>query len=238
MHAALLLLPLALAGTPEKGPASPERQAAEEILRLANKLRAGPGRPALAEDPRLNRAAQKHAENMARKGVMVHQLGGKGPGDRIAAEGYAATLYAENIGVVGGPAAGVAAAALRGWSRSPAHRKNLLAKSPTQSGVGVARGGDGRWYLCQVFAVPKGSEPTLRCSLANRTSGAVRLRVGQSVIAIPAGASGTLKIAAEGAAECRVEPAAGGPGVTFTPRAGARYAVTEAGGKLKVIEVK
>jgi uncharacterized protein YkwD len=44
----------------------------------------------------------------------------------------------------------VAAAAMRGWLKSPRHRKNL--QGPFElTGIGAARAADGTWYLTQIF---------------------------------------------------------------------------------------
>lgn len=41
--------------------------------------------------------------------------------------------------------------AVRGWMKSPSHRKNVLDPKWTASGIGVYEGRDGRVYVTQVF---------------------------------------------------------------------------------------
>ncbi|HEV2764235.1 MAG TPA: CAP domain-containing protein, partial [Pyrinomonadaceae bacterium] len=44
-----------------------------------------------------------------------------------------------------------AAFAVERWMLSPKHRSNILSRSYTMTGLGVARGSDGRIYFTQVF---------------------------------------------------------------------------------------
>ena len=41
--------------------------------------------------------------------------------------------------------------AVRGWLKSPSHRKNMLDRDWTDTGIGAARARDGRIYVTQVF---------------------------------------------------------------------------------------
>lgn len=99
------------------------------------------------------RAAQIHAEQMARAGRLDHELPrAKYPRaeDRLKAVKYAWRAWAENVAY--GPEApdGV----MRVWMKSQGHRANILRTTVTEIGVGHARDRKGRIYWVQVFARP------------------------------------------------------------------------------------
>ena len=100
------------------------------------------GLPALVRDARLDRAAQLHAENMARQQKMVHVLDGRGVGARVCAEGVCRIGVAENIAAGQRSTADVMAA----WMASPGHRANIQGRYRF-IGVGYSGG-----YWCVVFA--------------------------------------------------------------------------------------
>lgn len=134
-----------------------DRDAARQaMLAQANALRRAAGAPPLALDPRLNIAAQRHAEDMLARSFYAHDTPeGQGPGERVRAAGYPApALVGENI------ARGALSVeeALAGWTRSREHRKNLLHGAFTGLGVGYAAGRDADgWTVVWVqdFARPK-----------------------------------------------------------------------------------
>jgi len=137
------------------GLADPEA-ARQAMLAQANALRRAAGAPPLALDPRLNAAAQRHAEDMLARSFYAHDTPeGEGPGERVRAAGYPApALVGENI------ARGALSVeeALAGWTRSREHRNNLLHGAFTGLGVGYAAGRDADgWTVVWVqdFARPK-----------------------------------------------------------------------------------
>lgn len=119
-----------------------------ELLKLHNRASRG----WMSLDPRLCRAAQKHAEWMYQSRRLSHTgAGGSSHGQRIAAAGYEATATAENI------AAGyeTPSEAIEAWMSSRGHRRNI--------GRGYANIGFGKAgrYWCVVFADP--AEDTDEC---------------------------------------------------------------------------
>ena len=100
------------------------------------------GLPALVRDARLDRAAQLHAENMARQGRMSHILDGRGVGVRVCAEGVCRIGVGENV-AMGQRSTGEVMAA---WMASPGHRANIRGQYRLV-GVGHSNG-----YWCVVFA--------------------------------------------------------------------------------------
>jgi uncharacterized protein YkwD len=100
------------------------------------------GLPALQRDARLDRAAQLHAENMARQGRMAHVLDGRGVGARVCAEGVCRIGVGENV-AMGQRSTGEV---MRSWMSSPGHRANIQGRYRF-IGVGYSNG-----YWCVVFA--------------------------------------------------------------------------------------
>ncbi|HEY4563385.1 MAG TPA: CAP domain-containing protein, partial [Thermoanaerobaculia bacterium] len=73
-------------------------QARADMLARVNAERAREGRPPLKLDPRLNEAAQKHAEDMLLRSYYSHfSLEKTSPIERVRKTGYAPRIVAENI---------------------------------------------------------------------------------------------------------------------------------------------
>jgi uncharacterized protein YkwD len=147
-----LCLPSAGAGAEGGAPAATSRIAAQ-VVDLTNAERRGLGRASLRTNARLMRAAQLHAEQMARAGQPAHVLPRAAyprAEDRLAAAGYRWQSYGENL-ALGQP---TAAAAVRDWMRSRGHRRNVVNPTFTELGVGYALDRSGRPYYVQVFGEP------------------------------------------------------------------------------------
>ncbi len=96
---------IASRSSPPSAPAStsgPKSNAAPEMLRVHNELRAAIGAPAVRADDRVTAAAQHHAEYLARAGAVGHEESAGEPGftgvsvrDRLAAQGYADATASE-----------------------------------------------------------------------------------------------------------------------------------------------
>jgi uncharacterized protein YkwD len=102
------------------------------------------------------RAAQVHAEQMARAREQAHVLPNAAyprAEDRLAAAGYNWQTFGENLAL--GQAS--PAEAVRSWMHSRGHRSNIVSPAFTELGVGYAIDGDGRPYYVQVFANPLSS---------------------------------------------------------------------------------
>lgn len=101
-----------------------------------NAFRASQGLGGMRSNAALSRAAQAHAEDMARRGYFSHESPGGPNGDtfvdRAQAGGCAMRSGAENI------ADGQTSeqAVLVAWQNSPGHRRNMLVRSYTQYGLG------------------------------------------------------------------------------------------------------
>jgi uncharacterized protein YkwD len=136
------------------GSPSSASSVARAITDLINAERSGAGLAPLEEDARLARAAQTHADQMARAGRMEHDLdGAEYPRleDRLGAVQYDWQVTGENLAF----GQDAAAAVVRDWMRSPAHRGNVLNPAFVETGVGHANDAAGRRFFAQVFARPR-----------------------------------------------------------------------------------
>jgi uncharacterized protein YkwD len=112
-------------------------QARAGMLARVNAERARDGRPPLKLDPRLNEAAQKHAEDMLLHSYYSHFSPEKtSPIDRVRKAGYAPHIVAENS--ARGPF--TVDEVMNNWMLSREHRGNLLHPAFRDLGVGIAVG--------------------------------------------------------------------------------------------------
>jgi uncharacterized protein YkwD len=125
-------------------------------LALVNKSRQDEGLPALEGDAALTQAAQRHAEDMARRGYFSHvSPTGETIRDRYVAAGGTAGFVAENIAQCSDcQPDGMRIEELhRGWMNSSGHRANILAQGLDGFGFGLAVAGS-QLYAVQTFAGP------------------------------------------------------------------------------------
>jgi uncharacterized protein YkwD len=126
---------------------------AADVVKLTNIERTHYRRAALRPNPRLMRAAQLQAEQMAQAGHMAHVLpDARYPRteDRIAAANYRWRMVGENVAFGQANAARV----LDSWMHSRGHRTNILNSTFTEMGAGYAVDRTGRPYYVQVFGRP------------------------------------------------------------------------------------
>jgi len=92
------------------------------------------GLGAVTIDPALMKIAAEHAQAMASRDRLDHDLGGHSFNQRIAGSGYDAKTAYENIG------AGyhTLAEAFSGWRGSPGHRANMLKRDVNHIGIAAA----------------------------------------------------------------------------------------------------
>lgn len=124
---------------------------AERVLQLVNKARADAGCRPLTANSKLNAAAQKYSDVMARSGQMSHTgPDGSQVNDRVEREGYAWSSVGENI------AQGQqnADAVMDAWMHSQGHRENILNCDFREIGIGVHEGDGGPWWT-QDFGTPR-----------------------------------------------------------------------------------
>lgn len=128
------------------------------LFQDANGFREGNRRKPLEPNARLDAAAQKFADYMARTGEYGHRADGRTPGERVRAEGFAWCKVAENIAYAfdsrGFQSADLARKFLEGWKASAGHRQNLLDPDVTLTAVAVARDSRNYYFAVQLFARP------------------------------------------------------------------------------------
>ena len=112
------------------------------MLAAINDARLDRNRATLGWSAALERAAQGHADDMARRGYFSHTSPeGTELGARVAQTGYAACLWAENIAKGQRSVAEVMTA----WMGSAGHRRNILKRDATE--VGLARASGNVWVM-------------------------------------------------------------------------------------------
>jgi hypothetical protein len=134
-------------------------QAEVAIVELTNAFRRENGAADVRREPRLDEAARKYADFLARSGLFGHEADGRRSVDRIEAVGYTACATAENLASVqrnsGAETRELAEWMVEGWKASAGHRKNLLMGIATETGVAVAKVGASQKYISvQLFGRP------------------------------------------------------------------------------------
>ncbi|HEV2762726.1 MAG TPA: CAP domain-containing protein [Pyrinomonadaceae bacterium] len=124
------------------------------VLELVNAERRRQGLEPFELDGELMNVARQHSRDMARQGFFDH-IGrdGRTPSMRAEAAGVRGwRMYGENIAYNQGYE-DPAAFAVERWMLSAKHRSNILSRSYTLTGLGIARADDGRIFFTQVFMV-------------------------------------------------------------------------------------
>ncbi|NIZ60137.1 CAP domain-containing protein [Sedimentitalea sp. CY04] len=107
-----------------------------------NALRSDRNLPELQYSKKLEKAARRHAEDMARNGFFSHTgSDGSGVGDRVRRSGYGWCTAAENI-ASGQP---TLVDVMQSWTTSQGHRKNMLHKAVSE--FALARGSGNIWVM-------------------------------------------------------------------------------------------
>jgi uncharacterized protein YkwD len=146
------------------GAAAPDpARGRSEVLALVNAARAEARRcgdrafgasPPLRVSPALEQVAQRHAEDMARRGYFDHTgADGSTPQRRIDRGGYAWSISGENLAL----GRMSSREAVEGWLASPGHCANIMEPRFTETGIALAAGRapDQPTYWVQAFAAPK-----------------------------------------------------------------------------------
>jgi uncharacterized protein YkwD len=129
------------------------------LLEQVNAARRKAGVPPLRVNPLLDKAAQKHAEDMLARGYFAHESpGGGSVKERAKEAGYEWREIGENI------AEGQLSVdeVMKGWMNSPEHRRNILERGFTDIGSGLAagKGKDGAYRVLWVqdFGAPSSAK--------------------------------------------------------------------------------
>lgn len=116
----------------------------KRLHKLTNTARKANDVRALKHGKCLDRYAQRQARRMAKQRRMYHQ------NLSVVLRACKSRTVGENV------AEGFRAprSNTRGWLKSPGHRKNMLSRTFTRVGTGVAKDSRGRTYTVQVFGRP------------------------------------------------------------------------------------
>jgi uncharacterized protein YkwD len=124
----------------------------KRLVGLTNEFREKEGVKSLKANQALARAAQQHAEALAKldkaEGDTPQSPGGKGLTERLQAEGYQGSTSAA---IVFDTSPDPARASFLRLKNSPPHRNIMLNTEIEFIGVGAARSSSGRWWICHVF---------------------------------------------------------------------------------------
>ena len=124
------------------------------IIAQANDDRARAGTDSLFEDALLDKAAQAKADDMAERGYFSHlDPSGNAPWYWFKKLGYYYWGAGENLAINFSDAQSLESA----WMQSPTHRANIMQKSYSRVGVGIAQGtyqGKPATFIVQFFANP------------------------------------------------------------------------------------
>ena len=144
-RALLLSAPSFLAARRALAHASALDALVDELVATINKARHAQRLPPVRTEPALCRAAQAHAEDLARRDILDHTgRDGRELGKRLTAAGFRWRAAAENLA----RGSEISGEIVELWLKSPPHRRNLLRADLDQAGVGVAFGATGAvWVL-------------------------------------------------------------------------------------------
>lgn len=110
---------------------------------LVNSARSDAGLAPVSVVGYINQAAEGHSTYQAKKQTMTHTgSNGSNAGQRISAQGFRWSTWAENVAAGQGDCSSVVGA----WMGSPGHRANILNPAMTSIGVGAVTGTNGVIY--------------------------------------------------------------------------------------------
>jgi len=122
-----------------------------EVIRLVNAERAKNGLPALKANWELSRVARYKSQDMIDKNYFAQQSPTYGsPFDMMESFGIRFSAEGENIA----KGQRTPAEVMNAWMNSPGHKSNILSRSYTEIGVGLARNKNGVCYWTQMFIKP------------------------------------------------------------------------------------
>jgi uncharacterized protein YkwD len=118
----------------------------KRMLDLHNQKRKSQGLRTLCVHPALQRAAEKHSQDMIDRDYFSHNTKGSGTtfAQRIKREGYRYRMAGENI-AWGSGSLGSADSIFRTWMNSSGHRKNILTPGYREIGIGASEPGTFRY---------------------------------------------------------------------------------------------
>ncbi len=136
---------------PSGRPAPNLRSLELQVYRKVNQTRQAARVRGLIWNERLATEARKHAGNMAGQHFFAHKDPARGDlSRRFDTSGVRWSRCAENL-YKGNGIRKPADSAVRAWTRSPGHRRNMLDSRLKETGVGAALQRDGTLFIVQEF---------------------------------------------------------------------------------------
>jgi uncharacterized protein YkwD len=172
------------------------REAAERIVQATNRFRKRKDRQPVAENAELNETARYFAEFMAENDKYGHTADGQRPSERASDHGYDYCIVSENIAYqyssLGFEGNELPRKFVAGWRKSPEHRKNMLDRDVTETGVAIAKSKESNtYYAVQMFGRPRSA--AIEFAIRNESSQMVRYSIGDRIFPLPARATRTHK---------------------------------------------
>lgn len=124
----------------------------EDVFQQINALRSQYGLPALFLDTCVARVARGHSRDMAENDYLDHvNLDGKNHGARLNDGGVIWKSSGENLGFYPSSNSDPVTPIVNAWMESQSHRKNILTREYTHTGIGIALDDAGGVYITQNF---------------------------------------------------------------------------------------
>ncbi|HQN01517.1 MAG TPA: CAP domain-containing protein [Candidatus Hydrogenedentes bacterium] len=124
----------------------------EDVFQQINALRSQYGLPALFLDTCIARVARGHSRDMAENDYLDHvNLCGENHGARLNDGGVIWKSSGENLGFYPSSDSDPVTPIVNAWMESQSHRKNILTREYTHSGIGIALNDAGGVYITQNF---------------------------------------------------------------------------------------
>jgi len=221
---------------PDTGPRADSDKVAKAIVEQTNAFRKKEGRQPVVTDGALTAAAKEFAQFMAKADKYGHNADDRQPSERAKAHKYDYCIVLENIAYAfnsrGFSDDKLTGKFVTGWEKSPGHRRNMLDKDVTETGVAVARSEKtGHYYAVQMFGRPRSAAISFR--IANRSERAVEYTLGDESFTLKPRYTRTHNLCQP--AEVAFEGIGEGAGpTTFKPAAGDKYVLTTDGEKLQI----
>jgi uncharacterized protein YkwD len=165
-------------------------EVARQMVERTNELREEEGLERVEIDEQLGEAAQYFADYMAETNKFGHRADGSRPADRAREHGYDYCLVSENIGHQyksrGFAADELAQKFFEVWKESAEHRKNMLNRHVTETGVAVAQSKDtGYYFAVQMFGRPRSD--SIEFEVANQSGTTIEYEIGGRAFSLPPG---------------------------------------------------
>ena len=171
-----------------RGAEQPDLAAVEkELVQQTNAFRRQEERDTIKANETLTKAARQLARHMAQTGRYGHHADGRTPAERVAAAGYEYCMVRENIAYAirsdGFSTERLVEKFFGGWKESPGHRRNMLARHVTETGVAIAKSERGTYFAVQLFARPRSAAVAFR--VRNDSGVTVTYRIGEQEFPLP-----------------------------------------------------